>query len=28
MREKVEDDPSSPRIIETVWGYGYRWRPG
>lgn len=28
IREKVEDDPSSPRIIETVWGYGYRWRPG
>jgi DNA-binding response OmpR family regulator len=24
IREKIEDDPSSPRIIETVWGVGYR----
>lgn len=28
LREKIEDDPSSPRFIETVWGYGYRWREG
>ncbi|NLZ39513.1 MAG: response regulator transcription factor [Firmicutes bacterium] len=24
IREKLEDDPSSPQWIETVWGYGYR----
>jgi two-component system, OmpR family, response regulator VicR len=28
LREKVEVDPSSPRIIETVWGIGYRFRAG
>lgn len=26
LREKVEDNPSSPRYIETVWGLGYRWK--
>lgn len=26
LREKVEDNPSKPKFIETVWGYGYRWR--
>ncbi len=24
LRAKVEDDPSDPLIIETVWGIGYR----
>jgi len=24
IREKIEDDPSRPKIIETVWGAGYR----
>ena len=24
IREKIEDDPAKPRIIETVWGAGYR----
>jgi len=24
LREKVEADPADPRIIETVWGLGYR----
>lgn len=28
LREKIEDDPSSPRRIETVWGMGYRWKAG
>lgn len=26
LREKIEDNPSDPRFIETVWGYGYRWQ--
>lgn len=26
LREKIEDDPSSPDYIETVWGYGYRMK--
>jgi len=25
LREKVEDDPSTPRYIQTVRGYGYRF---
>lgn len=24
VREKIEEEPASPRIIETVWGAGYR----
>ena len=24
---KIEDDPTEPRIIETVWGIGYRLDP-
>ena len=27
LREKVEDDPSDPRVIQTVWGIGYRLEP-
>jgi DNA-binding response OmpR family regulator len=27
LREKLEDDPSRPRHIETVWGIGYRFSP-
>ncbi|MDY7089620.1 MAG: response regulator transcription factor [Actinomycetota bacterium] len=27
LREKVEDDPASPRRIRTVWGIGYRYEP-
>lgn len=26
IRQKIEDDPSNPKYIETIWGYGYRWR--
>lgn len=25
IREKIEENPSKPQYIETVWGYGYRW---
>ena len=25
IRQKIEDDPSNPKYIEKVWGYGYRW---
>ncbi|MFG2712933.1 response regulator transcription factor [Streptomyces goshikiensis] len=25
LRGKVEDDPASPRLIQTVWGAGYRF---
>ena len=24
IREKIEEDPKNPKIIETVWGAGYR----
>ena len=24
IRDKIEDDPAHPKIIETVWGAGYR----
>jgi two-component system response regulator ResD len=27
LREKIEDDPSHPRHLETVWGVGYRLTP-
>jgi DNA-binding response OmpR family regulator len=27
LREKIEDDPSAPRRITTVWGVGYRFDP-
>jgi DNA-binding response OmpR family regulator len=26
LREKLEDNPSKPNYIETVWGYGYRMK--
>ncbi len=26
LREKIEADPSHPRLLETVWGVGYRLR--
>jgi DNA-binding response OmpR family regulator len=27
LREKIEDDPSTPRHLQTVWGVGYRVVP-
>jgi len=27
LRAKIEDDPSQPRHLETVWGSGYRFTP-
>jgi DNA-binding response OmpR family regulator len=27
LREKIEDDPSMPRYLQTVWGVGYRLVP-
>ncbi|MDD2402286.1 MAG: response regulator transcription factor [Clostridia bacterium] len=28
LRQKIEDNPSEPQFIITVWGYGYRWGNG
>lgn len=25
LRMKIEDNPSLPTFIQTVWGYGYKW---
>jgi DNA-binding response OmpR family regulator len=25
LRLKIEDDPTNPIFITTVWGYGYKW---
>ena len=27
LRMKIEDEPSEPRHLTTVWGYGYKWNP-
>ena len=27
LREKIEDNPSAPKYIKTIWGSGYRWQP-
>jgi DNA-binding response OmpR family regulator len=27
LREKIEDEPSNPRFLQTVWGVGYRFSP-
>ena len=27
LREKIEDDPSRPQRLQTVWGVGYRFMP-
>ena len=26
LRKKLEDDPASPKLLQTVWGVGYRLR--
>ncbi len=26
LRMKIEDEPSTPKYIQTVWGYGYKWQ--
>ena len=26
LREKVEEDPTNPQYIQTVWGAGYRFK--
>ncbi|MCD7824047.1 MAG: response regulator transcription factor [Oscillospiraceae bacterium] len=28
IRMKIEDEPSAPRYIITIWGYGYKWSSG
>lgn len=28
IRQKIETNPSEPKHIEKVWGYGYRWWGG
>lgn len=28
IRDKIEDDPASPRLLQTVWGVGYRLNKG
>ncbi|WP_042146288.1 response regulator transcription factor [Paucisalibacillus sp. EB02] len=25
IRQKIEDTPSDPKYVQTVWGYGYKW---
>ncbi len=25
IRMKIEDEPSDPKYITTIWGYGYKW---
>ncbi len=28
IRMKIEDEPSNPKYIATIWGYGYKWSAG
>ena len=27
LRMKIEDEPSTPRHLLTIWGVGYKWEP-
>jgi two-component system, OmpR family, response regulator ResD len=27
LRSKIEEEPSNPRWLQTVWGVGYRFQP-
>lgn len=26
LRMKIEDEPSNPQYIQTIWGFGYKWQ--
>ena len=28
LRKKIEDDPTAPTYLRTVWGAGYLFAPG
>lgn len=28
IRMKIEDEPSNPKYILTIWGFGYKWSAG
>ena len=28
IRMKIEDEPSNPKYLVTIWGFGYRWGDG
>ncbi len=28
IRMKIEEDPSNPKYIATIWGFGYKWSAG
>ena len=28
LRMKIEEDPSNPLYIQTIWGFGYKWSRG
>ena len=28
IRMKIEDEPSNPKYLLTIWGFGYKWTSG